>query len=274
MFYQKFVPAPVLSPFVECYFVWESRRTITPQTPVVIESPPTGFGSLVFNLGVPYAVETPRLGKTTVPGQFLTGQATRQYRLHLNGAISMVGIVFKPAGLGSLFGVPMHEFADERADARAVLGVTIDQLADQLANSPTNPERVVCLEEFLLARLLKNNIRPDRLDFTANQIVGQKGIIHLPSLTDDAFLCRRQFERKFLDRVGVSPKFYARIRRIGHLCSVMASNRWQVSDWHDLLVGAGYYDQSHFIKEFTEFTGKRPSLYVKDNVELSHYLNG
>ncbi len=274
MFYQKFTPAPVLAPFVECYYVWESRRIITPAAPVVVESPPTGFGSLVFNLGEPYAVETPRRGLSIVPNAFIAGQSTRQYKLHLTGPISMIGVVFKPAGLGSLFGLPMHEFADERVDAQAVLGQAISSLTNQIVDYQSITERVACIEQFLLFQFLKRDLHPDRLDFTANLIVQHKGIVHMPSLVDDAFLCRRQFERKFLQRVGVSPKFYARIRRVGYLCSVMATNRWQVSDWHDLLIGAGYYDQSHFIREFTEFTGKAPSLYVRNNVELSQYLRG
>jgi AraC-like DNA-binding protein len=274
VFYQKFTPSPVLAPFVECYYVWESRRLITAIAPVVVESPPNGFGSLVFNFGEPYAVESPRRGLTIVSNAFIVGQSTRQYKLHLMGPINMVGVVFKPAGLGSLFGLPMHEFADERIEARAVLGQSISNLFDQVADYQLINERIACIEQFLLCQLLKRDIRPDRLDYTANLIVQHKGIVHMPTLVDDAFLCRRQFERKFLQRVGVSPKFYARIRRVGYLCSVMAANNWQVSDWHDLVIGAGYYDQSHFIREFTEFTGKAPSLYVRNNVELSQYLRG
>ena len=72
--------------------------------------------------------------------------------------------------------------------------------------------------------------------------------------------------------MGVSPKYYTRIRRVGYLCAQLATQRWQVTNWHNLIFQAGYYDQSHFIREFIQFTGKRPTLYVKDNVELSQYL--
>lgn len=89
---------------------------------------------------------------------------------------------------------------------------------------------------------------------------------------DDLFVCGRQFERKFLQKTGVSPKYYARIRRSEVLCHELAKKRWQIADWQELIFQSSYYDQSYFIKEFTEFTDKNPSLYVKNNIELANYL--
>ena len=79
----------------------------------------------------------------------------------------------------------------------------------------------------------------------------------------ELYVCRRQFERQFLLKVGMSPKYYARVRRIGYLCSILASKKWAVDDWHDLIYKMGYFDQSHFIKEFTGFTGKSPRFYLR-----------
>lgn len=278
MFYQKYPPASHLAPFVECYYIWENSP-VTPawmlpaKGPLVIESPPTGFGSFVFNLGTPYSVETTQRNALQVPQSFMTGQATHQYRLHLPEIIRMVGIVFRPAGIGSLFGLPMLEFTNERIALVDVLGQSIQFLTEQLAEESNPSSRIAILEQFLSFQLTKRNLQPDRIDYTTNLIVSHRGVLNMNELIENAFLCRRQFERKFLQRVGVSPKFYARIRRISHLCSELASQRWQVDDWQDLIYRSGYYDQSHFIKEFTEFTGKNPSLYTRNNVELMNYLS-
>ncbi|GAB3643328.1 helix-turn-helix domain-containing protein [Spirosoma arcticum] len=74
-----------------------------------------------------------------------------------------------------------------------------------------------------------------------------------------------------MQKVGVSPKYFARIRRVSYLCAQLANQRWQVADWHDLIYQCGYYDQSHFIREFTQFLGKRPTIYIKDNHKLAQY---
>ena len=271
MRYQKYPPAPHLAPFVECYFVWEKPDALT--QPLRIESPPSGFGSMVFNYGDGYRVDTGKHASRLAPPAFLTGQATQSYTLELNGRIGMVGIVFKPAGLSSLFGLPMFEFTDERTNLTDVLGQSMQTLHDQLAEASGPLERVQILEQFLNRQFLGRNPAFDRTDYAANQIVDRKGVVNVGELMDDLYVCRRQFERQFLQKVGVSPKYYGRIRRVGYLCAQLASQRWQVADWHELIYGCGYYDQSHFIREFTAFTGKRPTLYVKNNQELTQYLS-
>ena len=110
MLYQKYQPAPHLRSFVECYYVWENAALLT--QPITVESPPNGYGSLVFNYGDPYRLQTQKNGTKVVPASFLSGQSTRSYQLQLQGQIGMIGAVFRPAGLNSLFGLPMYEFAD------------------------------------------------------------------------------------------------------------------------------------------------------------------
>ena len=269
MHYQKFTPAPHLAPFVECYFVWEKRDQLA--SPLRIASPPTGFGSMVFNLGDDYRVRTVKMDRIA-PIAFLAGQATARYELDLTGRICMVGVVFRPAGLNSLFGLPMYEFTDERMALPDVLGQQVGSLPDQLAEANTDTERVALLEGFLGRQLLRRGQYTDRTDYAANLIADGRGLFSINTLMNDLYVCRRQFERQFLLKVGISPKYYARIRRVSTLCAQMATQRWQVTDWHELIYQFGYYDQSHFIREFTQITGKRPTLYVKANDELTQYL--
>lgn len=271
MFYRKFSPSAHLQPFIECFFVWECSKTLAKTLP--IESPPSGFSSIVFNYGTPYRVTSQKLNGGLVPKTFLTGQATKSYQLQLSGKIGMVGIVFRPAGLNTMFGLPMYEFSDERTNLRDVLGRQLDDWSDKIEEATSHVERIMLLEQFLNIQLLRKKSEPDRTDYAANLIVDQRGIVNINDLMSELFVCRRQFERKFLQKVGVSPKYYARIRRIGFLCNELAQKRWEIDDWQDLVYRCGYYDQSHFIKDFTEFTGKNPSIYVKNNVELANYLS-
>jgi methylphosphotriester-DNA--protein-cysteine methyltransferase len=153
-----------------------------------------------------------------------------------------------------------------------VLGNPARELSEQIYEAGTLCERISLLERFLARRLDSKNVGYSRVDYAADLIVRQHGIINVSEVLDEVFLCRRQFERKFLHQVGVSPKYYARIRRIGVVCAQLAASRWQVKDWHDFIHWAGYYDQSHFIKDFTEFIGQNPAVYVKRNVEVANFL--
>jgi AraC-like DNA-binding protein len=268
MIYKKIPPPPHLKPYVECFYVWESRFS----QPLIVESPPSAFTSMVFNYGVPYAVQNLKQQSIAVPQAFLTGQATTSYRLSVLGEIGMVGIVFRPAGMHTLFNLPLGELTDERFEMTEILrGGEIRVLQDKIMEARNLNERISLLTHFLTIQLMKNEHRFDAVDFTANQIVDAKGLVNVSDMMNDLFMCRRQFERKFFIKVGLSPKFYARTRRLSYLCSLMSGKR-QVN-WQHILYDSGYYDQAHFIKDFTAFLGRTPTDYLKNNVELSHFLN-
>ncbi len=153
MVYRKFIPSAQLAPYVECYFVWENQTVMT--TPLCIESPPTGFTSMVFNYGDTYRVSNGRHDLFQAPDSFLTGQATQNYTLNLAGRIGMVGVVFKPAGLSSLFGLPMSELTDERVSLTDALGQPLAYLHEQVLEAKSPAARVQVLEQFLARQLLK-----------------------------------------------------------------------------------------------------------------------
>ena len=267
MLYKKIPPPAHFKPYVECFYVWEASFA----QPLIVESPPSAFTSMVFNYGVPYAAHTAKHQSIAVPQSFLTGQATTSYRLSVSGAIGMVGIVFRPAGMHTLFNLPSGALTDERMDMTEILrGSDIRDLQDKIMEARNLNERIELLTHFLNIKLMRNEHRFDAVDFTANRIVDAKGLVNVGDMMNDLFMCRRQFERKFFQKVGLSPKFYARTRRLGYICALMAGKR-QVN-WQHMLYDSGYYDQAHFIKEFTTFLGRTPTDYLKNNVELSHFL--
>lgn len=268
MFYRKIEPPIHMKTFIECFYIWETSLL----HPLKVESPPNGFGSMVFNYGTPYKIsnfkfEAPKF----VPQCFLTGQATRNYELSLFGTIGMIGIVFRPAGLGTLFNLPLAELTDERINLYDILDrKMVETIAERIMESKSHAERIQVLIQFLNQQLMLNENRIDNIDFAANYIVNKKGIINVNTLMNDLYMSRRQFERKFLQKVGLSPKYYARVRRMSYLCSLMAGKR-QVN-WQHLLYDCGYYDQAHFIKDFTSFLGRTPNDYLLHNIELAHFL--
>jgi hypothetical protein len=55
MRYQKFRHKEMLSPFIECYFIWESEDVLEKE--MVIETPPNGFCWIVINYGDGYVLQ-------------------------------------------------------------------------------------------------------------------------------------------------------------------------------------------------------------------------
>ncbi len=268
MFYRKFLPTAILAPFVECFYIWECD--LFSSVPILVESPPSGFTSIVFNYGDTYTVSNQQHSNLSIPPFFITGQATGRYELSLSGKIGMAGVVFKPAAMATFFNLPMFELTEERLDLKSVLGKTAEELGESIAEATSRQYRLKLLEHWLLQLHREKAGDFDGIDFAANLMLDRKGNIEIEEILGLVFMSRRQFERKFFTKVGVSPKYYMRLRRIGYVCNLLARQR--KADWQ-LLIGAGdYFDQAHFIKEFKHFLGATPSEYFKYNKELVHFL--
>lgn len=267
MRYKKFKPNKALADFVECYFSWEGRAT----KPLDLESPPSSLCALVFNYGDAYEISNHKYEKSGVPKAFLSGQALKNYTLHLHGNIAMVGAALKPTTLFNFFNIPMYGFTGERVSFLKIekeLGRTIHQKIENAGNAQ---ERISIIEKYFLNRLNSTNFATQEIVRSSNEIFDKKGRLNVLELLEKVPMSRRNFERKFLNEVGVSPKTYAKIRRFGHTCALMAGKR--DVNLMDVLHEGGYYDQSHFIKDFKYFSGRTPKTYVKTNNELANYVD-
>lgn len=268
MEYQKYKPCSQLEPFVECYFSWNSQENIEP---TIVESPPSGFCSIVFNYSDPYYLETKKFGKKSVPQQFISGQAIYSYKLFLEGRIGLCGIVFKPTALATIFNLPMYEFVEERVDLYKIFNnIILDRIINQIKFAVDSREKVQFMEEFLLQQYYEKKPELDYIDKAANYIVEHNGMLQVNDLLAESCMSRRTFERKFFQKVGLSPKYYARIRRIGYICNLIAGKK--KVDWAKIFYECEYYDHAHFIKDFQEFTGRSPQQYLNENTELANFV--
>lgn len=269
MYYRKYQPSSVLAPFVECYFIWDSEGPM--EEAMVIESPPNSFCSIVFNYGDPYFLQNKKYDRLSVPMQFVAGLSIYSYKLFLQGQIGIAGIVFKPAALATIFGLPMYEYTEERIDLyRVFKRQVIDKTILKIKSADDETQRVRVLEEFIMQQYYVQKPEPDYIDQAANFIVAHNGMLQVTDLLKDSFMSRRTFERRFFQKVGLSPKYYARIRRIGYLCNLIAGKK--KVDWPKIFYECEFYDQAHFIKDFEEFTGRTPQQYLKENTELANYV--
>ena len=268
MIYQKFKPSDILQPFVECYFIWESSDPIEEE--IMVESPPNGFCSIVFNSGDSYFLQNKKYERLAVPQQFIAGQSIYSYKLFLHGNISIAGIVFKPAALATLYDLPTYEYTEERITLLQVFKKNIIEEFTQKISVADVSGKAKLLEEFVMQQYRLSKPEPDYIDQAANSIVEKNGMLNMNEILENVFMSRRNFERKFFKKVGLSPKYYARIRRMSYLMNLIAGKK--KVDWLKLFSECEFYDQSHFIKDFIEFTGRSPQQYLQENDELANLV--
>jgi AraC-like DNA-binding protein len=99
-------------------------------------------------------------------------------------------------------------------------------------------------------------------------VVHARSLETVEQLSAQFNLSQRQFERKFTEYAGFTPKVYSRIIRFQSALSHYGSDYKSLTD---IAYECGYYDQSHFIHEFKEFSGYHPGQYFKGRPEGIEY---
>lgn len=92
------------------------------------------------------------------------------------------------------------------------------------------------------------------------RLYNTQGRIRMSALAADCFLSLRQFERRFKQRIGVSPKMFARILRFESLLNSLIQD--PAFSFADAASRLGYHDQSHVIHEFKTWAGCTPRAFL------------
>ena len=251
-------PSADLLPLVSLFRITE---TVLGDTEVRCPLPARASQFLEFFLGDPYQVIGLAGGPArTVPPNITVGpQTARTEDLVLRGSLRVFTIHFHPTGFHYLFGIPMHDLADEALSAVDVLGPRIVRLHQRLQETRDDQELIGLAETFLRASM-RAPLHPDPVQRAAEAILRCHGRLDVASVARQVGLSPRQMERRFRVQVGVSPKILSRLTRFQralHLRRALPE-----AGWARIAVDAGYYDQMHLAKEFQALAGESPSRLI------------
>jgi AraC-like DNA-binding protein len=181
------------------------------------------------------------------------GVMTVEQRFDFPSGVEQIGVRFRPGMAGAFLGVSPAELTDRTvplADLPARRGGELHRQLDD-ARSIRDAMRL------LVASLPvpERDLSPVQRAIEALAVA--KGNADLDELARQADLSPRQFRRRCLEESGLAPKHLARVLRFRHACAI--ARRGRTVNWADVALDAGYFDQSHFIRDFREFTGRTPS---------------
>ncbi len=101
---------------------------------------------------------------------------------------------------------------------------------------------------------------PDPVRQAIAAITSAHGDINLEWVARQAGISPRQFRRRCLEASGLTPKHLCRVLRFRRVCALAGPR----VEWAEVAAAAGYFDQSHLIRDFREFTGTTPvSVFSK-----------
>lgn len=176
------------------------------------------------------------------------------------GKISGVSARLTPWGLNVFCRGIVKDCAERRVDCRDVFPkYSIEAIEARLSVKKSAHDRVRCVERFLLS-LLNRDDEDLLIQAACKKLDESNGNYPIATLAKTFGLSERSLERRFQALVGTTPKKYARIVRLRSTIF----HRNKLSSWAEVAYAAGYYDQSHMIKDFLELYGMSPdSIYPR-----------
>jgi len=265
MRYQEYKPPIELAAWIKLFWVFESRSNDPVPETIVAD----GFPELIIHFRSPFA-EVHRAGQfLKQPAAVACGQLTRPLVLHSSLDAGMVGIRFQPSGMAPFLSTSMQSLTDARVPAENLF-VDIDQLIEEIEESPNDAQRIAACNRFLI-----RSIDLDRENFCVRRalerIMLTRGRVSVESLATLMGTSRRSLELAFQREVGTSPKMYCRITRFRHLFDTVSNG--PLVNWVQIALDSGFFDQSHLIRDFRRFAGNSPTSFLADQTSFAHSVN-
>ncbi len=248
-------PGPPLAPYVES--VWWARGLIPYRRERIA---PTGSTVAVLVLGSPI-VQVPRNGNGepfVATDGWLAGPHTGPVVNAPTAETWAVGVVSAPVGCRALFGV----------DPAPLCGRVVDLAGTWPAAGPlrealrgvADPATGLALVE----AALRAGLRPDAPGVhrcaAAVRALEADPVRPIAEVAALVGVTHAHLDREFVRVVGLSPRSLARILRLRRLLESIDVHA--DINWTALAAGWGWFDQSHFIRDFRRHTGVTPSAYV------------
>ena len=191
---------------------------------------------------------------------------------NFNGIISFSGIYhrfiiqFKANGFYEIFRIPFSEFTNKIFCLEEVFGSSAMILQQELINEKDIQKMACYADNFLFTFLnrqkIHNNIY-DGITAISNELSNNTPLSNIGQYAYKANMSIRNFERRFIEQIGVSPKVYYRLVRFNN--AVISKLKYPQKNWTSIAYDCGYYDQMHMIKEFKEFANVNPSDLLRLN---------
>jgi methylphosphotriester-DNA--protein-cysteine methyltransferase len=265
--YQEYPPHPALRPFIRTY--WSVRGCTREALPQPIF--PDGTTELVVHRERPFI-------RYMAAGQFerqastlFVGPMRSPVVLLPDSSAEVAAVRFRPNGAFALLGVPQHRLQDAITDVAALQIPWLRETVRASQEAASVEAAIAQLEAGLLARVDRGRARTDgRIDAVLAAIDGASGTCRIDAVAGVADTGRRHLERLFREQVGLTPKAYARVVRFTAAAARVMED--PASRLADVSTDAGYFDQSHMVRDFLSFAGRTPEEFRTALGELTRVM--
>ncbi len=198
---------------------------------------------------------------------------------------SMVVIRFRPGGAYPFLGFDVDGITDVVDELDDVLANVTASLRDRVLSASTVEAKMQAVERWLLGRA-RRGLEPNPvIEYLTGRLFAPAGI-RISDVVAEVGYSQRHVLGQFRRWVGLTPKSYSRVRRFQQVLQTVtraaavdpiASAELRAApppdpDWVGVALDHGYYDQSHLVHDFQDFSGLSPGQYIAAYRGLENYL--
>lgn len=265
MNYQKYEPHQDLESLVNFYWTLEVPKLENPQRQRIV---PDGNIEMIFILGDDVKRWVSEDEFILQPRAMVLGQVTKPYYILPTGKVETFAVSFYPYGFANFVSVPISDLVNQETALNTLFDKeAVDELEQMIINAKDTATRIEHLEHFLRNKLHTDNVIDKIVKSTIDTIFSSKGKTPINTLLKNDPSKKKQLERKFKKQVGLSPKQLSKIIRLQAALKMVLDQDKNTSNLTNIAYESGFYDQSHFIRDFKEFTGIIPKEFI-NNKEL------
>lgn len=252
--YSEFDPDPVLARYVLCYWEFAASEEQAPYTHHVMPD-----GCIV----VAYIRRCNAEEWMSLIGPSLDG-----FRAPVQPGDLIWGVRFWPDAAGALLPLEPPALRDAHRLLAEALPDLAGELKPRLTSCRTACEAAVVFDQSLRKRLAQARPLDAVVRAGVEAIVAAQGQLAIGDLAEHLGLSERQFQRRFRRAVGLTPKQFARIRRLRS--SVANALDDAPKGWSRVAVEQGYADQAHLVREFSQLVGQPPTTFMERTRTIEH----
>ncbi|WP_158559277.1 helix-turn-helix transcriptional regulator [Deminuibacter soli] len=260
--YEEILPHAYLRKDVKCYFIRETDEFIEFETKIL----PGGYPELIFNLSDIYLyAETENRFNLTPPIDYL-GQLTRPLPIKSKGKICMIGIRFYAHAPAYFLRESMDGFNDQVSDLTGLLHSSTQTLYQQLMEANDLQLRIHLIEQFLFSRMANAEKRFDQITLVGDitrYMAANNYFDNVDQVAEKSGFSSRYLQKLFLQYTGLTPKSFLKLNRFRQSLDLLDNKKESLTS---IAYNCGYFDQSHFTKEFKLFTGTTPTEYLNEKL--------
>lgn len=228
---------------------------------------PNEYPFFTINLGEEYNIFNKKHCGECLKTHYFVGHTKTSYSVSSKGQLKGIGIYFEPTALCQLLRISLDKITDTNLTVSELEDKEFYTIAEKIMHTKNMSQCITLLDNFFIKKVSKAGLHLIDMDLATAYIRSQNGDISISYIADKLNISIRTLERRFIRYIGLTPKQYAKVIRIN--CVMRMLNSDKICRLTDLAYQFGYYDQTHFIKEFKSFTGIKPTGFATQSMPFS-----